>query len=150
LFLQPLLAGGSLPGLSKLIQHKMHRYVGGGLIAALVIHLVGLWITSPPDVIDALLFMSATPFSNWGVIAMWSVLITGVLVGFRRKFGLSAAKWRLSHRCLAVVTVIGSVVHTLMIDGTMEFYSKVVLCACGVMALGMLLLKYSIQKRRST
>ena len=90
--------------------------------------------------VDALLFVSATPFSIWGVIAMWSVLITAFLVFFRRKLGLSVRKWRLSHRCLATVTVIGSVVHVLMIDGAMEMLSKVVLCACIVVATGLALL----------
>ena len=32
-----------------------------------------LWITNLPDEIDGLLFASPTPFSAWGVIAMWAV-----------------------------------------------------------------------------
>ena len=33
------------------------------MAVAVVIHVAGLWITSPPDMIDALLFTSPTPFS---------------------------------------------------------------------------------------
>jgi len=141
LFLQPILAGGLLPGLSLVQQRRIHRYIGIALLVAVLIHLVGLWITSPPDVIDALLFVSATPFSIWGVIAMWSVFVTALLVAFRRKLGLSVRRWRLSHWCLATVTVLGSVAHTLMIDGTMERISKMVLCACVVIATVLVLLK---------
>jgi len=141
LFLQPILAGGFLPGLSLVHQRRVHRYIGVALVLAVFIHLVGLWITSPPDVIDALLFVSATSFSIWGVIAMWSVFITALLVTFRHKSGLSVRRWRLSHWCLATVTVIGSVAHTLMIDGTMELISKIVLCACVVIATTLVILK---------
>ncbi len=141
LFLQPLLAAGFLPGLTLLQQRRIHRYVGGALLLAVIIHLVGLWITSPPDVVDALLFVSATSFSIWGVIAMWSVFSTALLVVFRRRLGLSIRGWRLSHWSLATVTVIGSVAHTLMIDGTMEFISKIVVCACVVIATALVLFK---------
>jgi len=138
---QPLLAGDLLPGLSVIKARRMHRWVGTALVVSLLVHLVGLWITSPPDVIDALLFVSATPFSIWGVVALWSIFITATLVLFRRKLRLSARVWRLNHRCLALVTVVGSVVHALMIDGTMELFSKIVLCACVAIATGFALLK---------
>lgn len=136
LLLQPMLAGGFLPGLSSLQRIRFHRWVGATLTVSLFIHLVGLWVTSPPDVVDALLFVSATPFSIWGVIAMWSVLATVLLVLYRRKLRLSSRVWRLIHQCLAVVTVVGSVVHALMVEGTMEMLSKVVLCLCVVVATG--------------
>ena len=135
LFLQPMLASGILPGISLLRQRRIHRYVGSALVIALLIHLVGLWITSPPDVVDALLFVSATSFSIWGVVAMWSVFITALLVVFRRRLGLSVRRWKITHWCLAAITVTGSVVHTLMIDGTMELISKTVLCAGVVVAI---------------
>src|SRR5438874_6224002 len=60
---QPLLIGGYLPGLSGRIGRLVHHWVGGTLAAAVAIHVGGLWITSPPDMIDALLFSSPTPFS---------------------------------------------------------------------------------------
>ena len=134
MLLQPMLVGGFIPGLSILRRRRIHRWVGSALVLSLLIHLVGLWVTSPPDVVDALLLVSATPFSIWGVIAMWSILITAFLVAYQNKLSMSARKWRLSHRCLATVTVIGSVVHALMIEGTMEMLSKAALCVCIVFA----------------
>ena len=77
---QPMLAAGYLPGLSVLQGRRVHRYFGTLLVVSVVIHVAGLWITSPPDVIDALLFSSPTPFSVWGVIAMWAVFIAASLV----------------------------------------------------------------------
>ncbi len=73
LLLQPLLIGGYLPGLAPLRARAMHRWIGSFLVVAVIVHVIGLWITSPPDVIDALTFTSPTPFSAWGVIAMWAV-----------------------------------------------------------------------------
>ena len=61
---QPLLIGGYLPGLSAIRGRLAHRWIGGALVVAVIIHVGGLWITSPPDVIDALLFASPTSFSD--------------------------------------------------------------------------------------
>ena len=63
---QPLLIGGYLPGLSGYPGRRAHHWIGGALVVAVVIHVAGLWITSPPDMIDALLFGSPTPFSPFG------------------------------------------------------------------------------------
>jgi predicted ferric reductase len=82
-FAQPLLAGGYLPGLSIRKGRRVHSFVGVLLVAAVLVHLVGLWITSPPDVVDALLFRSPTPFSVWGVIAMWAVFAAAILAALR-------------------------------------------------------------------
>ena len=62
LLVQPLLIGGYLPGFSAYRGRRAHRWIGGALVAAMVIHVGGLWITSPPDMIDALTFTSPTPF----------------------------------------------------------------------------------------
>lgn len=147
--LQPLLAVGFLPGVSLLRGRRVHRWVGVMLVLSLVVHVVGLWITSPPDVIDALLFVSATPFSLWGVIAMWGVFISATLVLFRRKLTLAARNWLLLHRCLALVIVVGSVVHAMMIEGTMGLVSKVLLCAVVVAGTGFALVKKWRRGRRS-
>lgn len=141
LLLQPMLAGGILPGLSPPVRLRVHRMLGGALVLSLLVHLVGLWVTSPPDVIDALLFASATSFSIWGVIAMWSVIVTALSFVFRRKLRVSASAWRVGHRCLAAVTVVGSVVHALMIEGAMELFSKAALCVCVIVATGLALYK---------
>ncbi|SDZ20545.1 hypothetical protein SAMN05444004_107151 [Jannaschia faecimaris] len=63
LLVQPLLVGGYLPGLLAKRGRRVHRRVGGVLVVAVVIHVAALWITSPPDVIDALFFASPIPFS---------------------------------------------------------------------------------------
>jgi len=125
MLVQPLLIGGHLPGLPVHLGRRVHRWIGGALVLAVAIHVVGLWITSPPDVIDALLFVSPTPFSAWGVIAMWATIAVALLAALRQR----SRTWRLGHRSLATVIVVGTVVHALLIEGTMETMSKVALCA---------------------
>ena len=66
LLAQPLLAGGYLPGLHGRRGRRVHRWTGIALVAAIAVHVGGLWLTSPPDVKDALLFVSPTPFSRDG------------------------------------------------------------------------------------
>ncbi|MGV6802834.1 MAG: ferric reductase-like transmembrane domain-containing protein [Ruegeria sp.] len=134
LLIQPLLAGRLLPGLSPLTSRHWHRWCGLSLVAAIVIHVGGLWITSPPDVIDALLFVSPTPFSAWGVIAMWAAFAVALLGIARQRLGLRFRVWRLGHTGLATVTIIGGVVHALLIEGTMEVLTKWALCALVVLA----------------
>jgi predicted ferric reductase len=134
LLVQPLLIGGYLPGLPAPRGRRIHRVIGVGLVMAVAIHVAGLWITSPPDVIDALLFASPTPFSDWGVIAMWAVIGAAVLAAFRRRFRLRVRTWRLAHTSLAAIIVVCCVVHALLIEGTMETLSKVALCSLVVLA----------------
>src|SRR3954466_10416511 len=127
MLVQPLLAGGALPGLPGFRGRSGHRFVGAGVLGLVVIHLSGLWITSPPDMIDALLFASPTPFSPFGVIAMWAIFAVALLAVLRRRLRLRT--WRIAHMSLAAVIVAGSVVHAMLVEGTMETISKAVLCA---------------------
>jgi predicted ferric reductase len=128
MLVQPLLIAGYLPGLSAYRGRRVHHWTGGALVVAVVIHVGGLWITSPPDMIDALLFASPTPFSPWGVIAMWAIFAVALLAALRRRLGLRT--WRIAHMSLAVViVVVGTVVHGMLVEGTMETMSKVALCA---------------------
>jgi hypothetical protein len=127
LLLQPLLAGEYLPGVRMRLARRLHAWVGAGLVLAVVVHVAALWLTSPPDVVDALLFRSPTPFSAWGVVAMWAVFATALLAALRGHLRLRLIVWRLCHIALAVVIVVGSVVHAVLIDGTMEIVSKWVL-----------------------
>ena len=129
LLLQPLLAGGYLPGLQGRRGRRLHAWIGAGLVAAVVVHVAGLWLTSPPDVIDVLLFRSPTPFSVWGVVAMWAVFAAALLAAFRRRLRLRPKVWRFCHTALAAVIVSGSVVHAMLIEGTMGTLSKAALCA---------------------
>jgi len=129
---QPLLIGGYLPGLSPYRSRRAHHWIGGGLVVAVVVHVGGLWITSPPDMIDALLFTSPTPFSPFGVIAMWAIFAVALLATIRRRLGLRT--WRIVHSSLAMVIVVGSVIHGMLIEGTMETISKAALCVLVVAA----------------
>ncbi len=127
LLIQPLLAAGALPGLGpKRAQHS-HRWLGAALVIAVIVHVAGLWITSPPDVVDALLLRSPTLFSLWGVIAMWAAFLAAALAVLRHRF--HPGTWRKIHMGLAIVIVLGTIVHALLIDGTMGTLSKVFLCA---------------------
>lgn len=126
LLIQPLLAGGYLPNLPARFGRRLHTWVGAGLTAAVVAHVAGLWLTSPPDVIDALLFQSPTPFSAWGVVAMWAVFAAALLAIFRRR--LRPMVWRRFHVTVAMVIVVGSVVHAMQVEGTMGTVSKAALC----------------------
>lgn len=128
LLLQPLLASGYLPGVSAPAGQRLHQWSGGALFLLVVLHVAGLWITSPPDVVDALLFASPTPFSIWGVVAMWCVFAAACLALFRRRLKLHPRTWRLLHRALVAVIVLGSVTHAMLIEGTMETLSKAMLC----------------------
>jgi len=128
LLLQPLLMGGDLPGLTGFRGRRAHRLVGTVLVVAVVLHVAGLWLTSPPDVIDALLFASPTPFSAWGVIAMWALFAAALLVALRNALPVPPRLWRIGHTSLAAVVVGGTVVHALLIEGTMETVSKAALC----------------------
>jgi hypothetical protein len=149
MLVQPVLIGGYLPGLSPLRGRRAHRWIGGVLVAAVVIHVGGLWITSPPDVIDALLFASPTPFSAWGVIAMWAVFAVALLAALRRRLGLGPRTWRTAHLFLAAVIVIGSVVHGMLIEGTMETMSKAALCALVLAATIKVMADLRVRRRRS-
>lgn len=126
---QPLLAGGYLPGLPTPRGRLVHRWVGAALVASVVVHVVGLWITSPPDVVDALLFASPTPFSVWGVIAMWTVFAAAALAALRRRIRAPLRIWRISHTALAAATAVGGALHAMLIEGTMGAASKAALCA---------------------
>ncbi|TCU66541.1 ferric reductase like protein [Bradyrhizobium sp. R2.2-H] len=126
---QPLLIGGYLPGLPAYRGRRTHHWIGGALVVAVVIHVAGLWFTSPPDMIDALTYASPTPFSPFGVTAMWAIFIVALLALLRRRLGLRLRTWRIVHIPLAIVIVAGSVVHCLLIEGTMETISKAALCA---------------------
>jgi predicted ferric reductase len=146
---QPLLIGGYLPGLSAFRARRAHRWIGGTLVVAVLIHVGGLWFTSPPDMIDALTFTSPTPFSPWGVVAMWAIFAVALLAGFRRRSGLRPRQWRMAHMLLAVVIVVGSVVHGMLIEGTMETMSKAALCALVVAAAVTVMVDLRVWRKRA-
>ena len=122
MLLQPLLVIGDVPLLSGRRGRRAHVFLGLAITGLIGVHVVGLWVTSPPDIVDALLFRSPTPFSAWGVIAMWAIFASVVLAALR--FRLRPRIFRLAHSGLVVVIVAGSVLHAVQIHGTMGTISK--------------------------
>lgn len=144
LLVQPLLAGGYLPGLPARRGRRVHRIVGAGLVLAVIVHVAGLWITSPPDVIDVLLVRSPTPFSLWGVIAMWGVFAAAFLSLVRRRLGLRV--WRIAHTSVVGIVVATSAVHAILIQGTMGTVSKTVLCLLAIVATAKVIIDLKVWK----
>jgi hypothetical protein len=150
LLVQPLLIGGYLPGPSAYRGRRAHLWIGGVLVVAVVVHVGGLWITSPPDMVDALLLTSPTPFSAFGVIAMWAIFAVALLAALRRRLGMRPRTWRIAHTLLAVVIVVGSVVHGLLIEGAMETVSKAALCALVLAATIKVMADLRVWRKRPT
>ena len=146
---QPVLIAGYLPGLSAYRGRRAHYWIGGALVVTVLVHVVGLWITSPPDMIDALLFASPTAFSPWGVIAMWAIFAVALLAALRRRLGLGPRSWRIVHMLFAVVIVAGGVVHAMLVEGTMETVSKAALCAL-VLAATIKVMADLVRRKRAT
>lgn len=145
MLVQPLLIAGYLPRLTGYRGRRLHRWIGGLLVAAVVVHVAGLWLTSPPDVIDALMFRSPTPFSAWGVIAMWAIVAVAALALARRRLRLQT--WRIAHAALAAVIVVCSATHAFLIEGTMETVSKVVLSALVLAASAKVIVDLGVKMR---
>jgi len=148
MLVQPVLIGAYLPGLSAYRGRRAHHWIGGTLVVAVVVHVGGLWITSPPDMIDALLFASPTPFSPWGVIAMWAIFAVALLAALRRRLG--PRTWRIAHMFLAVVIVAGRVVHGILVEGPMETVSKAALCALVLAATIKVMVDLRVLRKRAT
>jgi len=129
---QPLLAAGWLPGLRLWRGRRVHRVLGVVLVAAVIVHVAGLWLTSPPDIEDALLLRSPTPFSVWGVAGMWALFAAALLAIFQRR--LPPLVWRIGHTSLVSIVVLGGVIHAMLIEGTMEPTSKALLCGLTIAA----------------
>ncbi len=128
LLVQPLLAAGALPGVLLLRRRQWHRWVGTLFAVLVTVHVGALYMSSPSDIADALLLVAPTPFSIYGVIGLVSVLGTLLLVALRARSGLRYVSWRLVHNALALVIVVSSIAHALLIEGAMGSLSKMVLC----------------------
>jgi predicted ferric reductase len=147
---QPLLIAGYLPGLASYRGRRAHYWIGGALLVSVLVHVAGLWITSPPDMIDALLLTSPTPFSPFGVIAMWAIFAVAFLAAFRRRLRLRPRTWRIAHMLLALVIVAGGVVHAMLVEGTMETVSKAVLCALVLAAAIKVMIDLRVWRKQAT
>jgi predicted ferric reductase len=146
LFLQPLLPAGYLAGSESPAGRRWHRWLGVAIVLAVVLHVGGLYLASPPDTIDALLLVSPTPFSVYGVTAMWGVVATTILVLFRRRLRLRHSVWRLIHNGLAAIVVVPTVLHALQIEGAMEPVTKGILCMAVLAGTGVALLDLRVMR----
>jgi predicted ferric reductase len=129
LLVQPLLAAGYLPGPSLTAGRRWHRWLGTTIVVTVGLHIIGLYLSSPEDITDTLLLVAPTPFSVYGVIGLCGVVLTAVLVAVRSRSGLRYTSWRIVHNALALVVVVSSIVHALLIEGAMGSVSKLILCA---------------------
>ncbi len=59
---------------------------------------------------------------------MWAIFAVALLAAFRRRWGLRPRTFRVAHMPRVVVIVVGSVVHAMLVEGTMETVSKAALC----------------------
>ena len=137
MLVQPLLAMAALPGLTGAQSRRVHLFSGAALSVMVAVHVGALWLTSPPDVVDVLLLRSPTPFSIWGLAAMWSVFAAAFLAIMYRKRRIAPRLWRPLHTALVIVAVAGTVVHALLIEGTMGQLSKALLCVATAVALAL-------------
>jgi predicted ferric reductase len=146
LLVQPLLAAGYLPGLSVPAGRRWHRWIGTMVAAAVGLHVGGLYLSSPTDMTDALLLVAPTPFSVYGVIGLWAVVLTAILVTVRSRSGLRYTSWRILHNAIALVVVVCSTAHALLIEGAMGSVSKGILCALVLAATIIVLFRVNMRK----
>lgn len=134
LFVQPLLMAAAPPLLAARDGVRWHRLGGIAIVALVALHVGALYAYSPDDVTDALLLTAPTPFSLYGVISLWCLVLTAVLAATRRKVRLGVAPWRIAHSVLAVAVVAAGAVHAIWIEGAMEEYSKLAICLAALAA----------------
>jgi predicted ferric reductase len=146
LFVQPLLAAGFLPAPSVPAGRRWHRLVGSMVVLTVGLHVGGLYLSSPEDIADALLLAAPTPFSVYGLIGLCGVVLTAFLVALRSRSGLRYASWRILHNALALVVVISSIAHALLIEGAMGSVSKMILCALVLAATIIVLFRIHVKK----
>lgn len=139
LFVQPLLAAGLAWQAPLRRQRRWHRVCGALLFLAVIVHVAGLYLASPPDMLDALLLVAPAPFSLYGVMALWALLLIVATLVLRRQARFRLRLWKWIHLILGVVIVLASVIHAWMIDGAMNTSSKqitsVLICLALVLAL---------------
>lgn len=65
----------------------------------------------------------------FGVVAMWAVFGAALLAALRKPLRIRPRIWRLGHTAFVMLIAACSVVHALLIEGTMGTVSKGILCA---------------------
>lgn len=129
LLVQPLLAARLLPLPSVSAARRWHRWTGALIMAAVGLHVGALYASSPEDIADALWLVAPTPFSVYGVVGVLGLILTALLVALKSRSGLRYTSWRMLHNALALIVVMSSIAHALLIEGTMGHLSKALLCA---------------------
>lgn len=145
--MQPLLAAGLLPNLSRRAQRRLHPAIGGLLAIGAFVHVGGLYLTSPPDTLDALLLRSPTPFSVFGVAALGLMVVIAGLVLFRSRLHRLKASWLAIHHFLVAALVVATVIHAVQINGAMEPISKGILCLTLIALVGFVTVKFRLKRR---
>jgi len=82
---------------------------------------------------------------------MWAVFGAALFALTLRRLRLKWWVWRLGHTSLAAITVVGTIIHVLLIEGTMEPVTKVLLCILVFAAVGKVLIDlrvWTTQTRR--
>ncbi|PZO02257.1 MAG: ferric reductase [Hyphomicrobiales bacterium] len=128
LFVQPLLMAAAPQLLQARAGVKWHRLGGIAIVAMVALHVGALYLYSPDDVTDALLLVAPTPFSLYGVISLWCLVLTAALAATRRVLKIGHRPWRILHSVLAVAVVGAGAIHAIQIEGAMEEYSKLAIC----------------------
>ena len=123
----------------------LHIVLGAVILVGVVWHVAGLWLTSPPDVVDALLLRSPTPFSIYGVVALWALMLAACAMALQRK--MHATRARALHTMLVALAAGGTVAHVVLIDGTLGTVSKIALSLALLLALGTGLWRLKIWRR---
>ena len=72
---------------------------------------------------------------------MWAVIAAALLAAFRRRLRLRPMIWRLIHTAITMVIVAGSIIHAMLIEGTMETLSKAAICAMVLAAAVMVMVR---------
>ena len=134
LFVQPLLMAAAPPLLAAREGVHWHRWGGIAIVAVVALHVGALYAYSPDDMTDALLLVAPTPFSLYGVISLWCLVLMAVLVATRRLLRFGYRLWRILHSVLAVAVVGAGAIHAIQIEGVMEEYSKLSVCIAALAA----------------
>lgn len=148
MLVQPALVGGLLASLGPQKARGLHRVLGVALLVVVLAHVAGLWITSPPDVVDVLLFRSPAPFSIWGALALWMLILAGGAGVLRKRLGMPLWLFRRGHAALAALAVFCTVLHVLLIEGLLPFWLKAGMSLFLVAVLGVALWTLRLLKRR--
>ena len=114
-----------------------------------------IWASLAAAICVPIAAAAASPLLKWrdaiyivagfaGIVALGLLLVQP----FRRRLGLRT--FRMAHMSLAVVIVVGSVIHGMLVEGTMETMSKATLCALVLVAATKVMADLWARRKRAT